>query len=329
MNSKTLILHIIFTIVHTCAIVQICGGAPLGSSWREECSRCQPGFGVVSVCNETVDTQCSSCPEGFYSNVTSATDHCLVCSKCGQGLFELYPCNATHDVFCELCSWTKAVNNDNYNSKCSEDSEVYDYDVNSIPVDYFDYGKGMSFLVEDLMLGDQPVDEGGNNQTFDAIVEVEDDTKKKFAEDDKAIENLDDFLNMTLPRDKDAKSNIAPDIRDSDAENLDYLLNETSISTDDAVQSLNNTQDDYVTTNNTNSLLPVTNSTQVGTVHDFDLSPGSVVPNKTELQEDDHAIVIGDQNTTNIHSASDLDVGTDDDGGSGSGDSSGQVTHPS
>ena len=89
------------------------------SSWREECSRCPPGYGVVSVCNETVDTQCSSCPEGFYSNVTSATDRCLVCSKCGQGLFELYPCNATHDVFCELCSWTKAVNNDNYNSKCS------------------------------------------------------------------------------------------------------------------------------------------------------------------------------------------------------------------
>ena len=121
MNSKTLILHVILSIVHTCTIIQISDGAPLGSSWREECSRCPPGFGVVSVCNETVDTQCSSCPEGFYSNVTSATDRCLVCSKCGHGLFELYPCNATHDVFCELCSWTKAVDNDNYNSKCSEE----------------------------------------------------------------------------------------------------------------------------------------------------------------------------------------------------------------
>ena len=325
MNSKTLILHVILSVVHSCTIIQISDGAPLGSSWREECSRCPPGYGVVSVCNETVDTQCSSCPQGFYSNVTSATDRCLVCSKCGQGLFELYPCNATHDVFCELCSWTKAVNNDNYNSKCSEeltDWKVDDY-VNSIPADYFDYGKGMSLLVDDLMLGDQPVDAGGNNETANVIVGDEDDAKKKFTVDEKAIENLDDFLNISLPSDTDAKVNTTPGIGDSDAENLDYLLNETSISIGDPAKLLNNTrEDDYVETNNTNSLLPVTdNGTDVNNVHDLDLFPGTVVPNKTELQEDDDAIITGEQNTTNIHSASGVNIETDDDGGSGSGGS--------
>ena len=194
--------------------------------------------------------------------------------------------------------------------------------VNSIPADYFDYGKGMSLLVEDLMLGDQPVDVGGNNQTSNVIVGDEEDTKKKFTEDDKAIENLDDFLNISLPSDRDAKLNITPDTGDSEAENLDYLLNETAISIGDSAKSLNNAPDDYVETNNTNSLLPVINNgTDVDNVHDLDLFPATVVPNKTELQEDDVVIIIGEQNTTNIHSASGLNIGTDDDVGSGSGDS--------
>ena len=47
----------------------------------------------------------------------------------------------------------------------------------------------------------------------------------------------------------------------------------------------------------------------------------TVVPNKTELQEDDDAIITGEQNTTNIHSVSGVNIETDDDGGSGSGGS--------
>ena len=326
MTSRALIVHYFLGLVHTFTILQICGGAPV-ASWKDRCSPCRPGLGVVSTCNGTVDTLCSPCPEGFYSNKTSAVDSCLVCSKCGEGLFELYPCNATHDVFCELCSWTKAVKNENYNTNCPSgsvdlDSKIDDY-VNSIPADYFDYGKGVSSVDDDLMLGDQPVADRETNQTSNIIVgDLNYEPKEQNSDDEKATENLEAFLNISLPSEKNDNATDLNVDASSNVENSNNILNKSSAD-DNTLNSPNDTTTDRTKTNNTSSILP-----QVNNITDSDfaqyqkLLPEDNVDNETELETNPDSVVVGDSNVLNTDDVSSPDarVHVIEDGGSGSGD---------
>ena len=69
----------------------------------EGCSHCEPGYGVITVCNATHDTVCAACPPGTFSAVYSAQLPCQPCGVCSEGYYQRTPCVPMQDVNCVLC----------------------------------------------------------------------------------------------------------------------------------------------------------------------------------------------------------------------------------
>ncbi|XP_011253589.2 tumor necrosis factor receptor superfamily member 3 [Camponotus floridanus] len=80
------------------------------------CSRCGPGWGVISRCTRGRDTVCKKCPVGTYSR-HHGTQPCWNCARCGPGLYEAHPCTSRTDTVCDSCHRSKPDNPD-YRRKC-------------------------------------------------------------------------------------------------------------------------------------------------------------------------------------------------------------------
>ncbi|EGI64877.1 PREDICTED: uncharacterized protein LOC105146651 [Acromyrmex echinatior] len=80
------------------------------------CSRCGPGWGVISRCARGRDTVCERCPSGTYSPHHS-TQPCWNCARCGPGLYEAHPCTSRTDTVCDSCH-RPAPDNPDYRRKC-------------------------------------------------------------------------------------------------------------------------------------------------------------------------------------------------------------------
>ncbi|XP_050459074.1 tumor necrosis factor receptor superfamily member 4-like [Cataglyphis hispanica] len=80
------------------------------------CSRCGPGWGVISRCARGRDTVCGKCPAGTYSP-HHGTQPCWNCARCGPGLYEAHPCTSRTDTVCDSCHRPMPDNPD-YRRKC-------------------------------------------------------------------------------------------------------------------------------------------------------------------------------------------------------------------
>ncbi|XP_043922862.1 tumor necrosis factor receptor superfamily member 11B [Protopterus annectens] len=82
-------------------ICQCQEGYYLDIEFCSEHTKCLPGFGVAAKGTPVSDTVCFRCPQGFFSNTTSATDVCEKHTNCTQlGYKFVAKGNATHDSFC-------------------------------------------------------------------------------------------------------------------------------------------------------------------------------------------------------------------------------------
>jgi len=91
------------------------------------CARCLPGWGLVTICNYTHPTVCSPCTGSTWTPRYSHLRRCQQCSKCGEGLYEEYKCSATRDTRCNGCHAHKGVLTDDFVRKCkSIDSSAAD-----------------------------------------------------------------------------------------------------------------------------------------------------------------------------------------------------------
>ncbi|CAH8456359.1 unnamed protein product [Schistosoma turkestanicum] len=92
---------------------------PYYMSEREQtckpCTVCKPGEGIVQACSWNSDTQCQSCPAGFWSAQTIDNVKCIPCQSCGKDQIVVKQCSSTSDTLC--CP----INNPN----CTHDLSVY------------------------------------------------------------------------------------------------------------------------------------------------------------------------------------------------------------
>lgn len=66
------------------------------------CSKCSPGYGMVSDCSHGNDTQCRPCLEGkTFSAPDWHTGKCQNCSECKKHSHVKEPCTSSHDTICE------------------------------------------------------------------------------------------------------------------------------------------------------------------------------------------------------------------------------------
>ncbi|XP_075384785.1 tumor necrosis factor receptor superfamily member 5 [Tenrec ecaudatus] len=66
-----------------------------------EHSSCPAGFGVQEIATSNADTTCTPCPDGFFSNVSSANDKCRPWTSCRtKGLAEVKAGTTMTDVLC-------------------------------------------------------------------------------------------------------------------------------------------------------------------------------------------------------------------------------------
>ncbi|XP_026543474.1 tumor necrosis factor receptor superfamily member 16-like [Notechis scutatus] len=65
------------------------------------CRVCEEGFGAAQECKPGSDTECQKCPEGFYSEVKSPYEPCLLCRReCGPKEVMIQPCTPLSDTLC-------------------------------------------------------------------------------------------------------------------------------------------------------------------------------------------------------------------------------------
>uniref|UniRef100_A0A8C5RWH9 Uncharacterized protein n=1 Tax=Laticauda laticaudata TaxID=8630 RepID=A0A8C5RWH9_LATLA len=70
------------------------------------CRVCEEGFGAAQECKPGSDTECQKCPEGFYSEVKSPYEPCLLCrQECGPKEVMIQPCTPLSDTLC-MGRWT-------------------------------------------------------------------------------------------------------------------------------------------------------------------------------------------------------------------------------
>ncbi|XP_072035219.1 tumor necrosis factor receptor superfamily member 16-like [Amphiura filiformis] len=65
-----------------------------------QCNMCPPGYGVVVACSTNMDSKCSQCANGTFSDGTSATDFCKPCTLCPEGSTVLQQCTTFSDTLC-------------------------------------------------------------------------------------------------------------------------------------------------------------------------------------------------------------------------------------
>uniref|UniRef100_A0A665SWX7 TNFR-Cys domain-containing protein n=2 Tax=Echeneis naucrates TaxID=173247 RepID=A0A665SWX7_ECHNA len=66
-------------------------------------SECEAGQGVVTTGTPKTDTVCEWCPEGFFSNSSSALETCAKHQECATGETALLPGSVYQDTICGTC----------------------------------------------------------------------------------------------------------------------------------------------------------------------------------------------------------------------------------
>ncbi|XP_015669775.1 death domain-containing membrane protein NRADD-like [Protobothrops mucrosquamatus] len=62
---------------------------------------CEEGFGATQACKPGTDTSCQKCSEGYYSEVKSPYEPCLLCrQECGPTEVMIQPCTPLSDTLC-------------------------------------------------------------------------------------------------------------------------------------------------------------------------------------------------------------------------------------
>nr|CAH8830652.1 unnamed protein product [Trichobilharzia regenti] len=64
------------------------------------CTACKPGEGIVKQCDWNSDTQCQSCPAGFWSAQTVDNVKCIPCQICEKNQILVRECSPTTDTLC-------------------------------------------------------------------------------------------------------------------------------------------------------------------------------------------------------------------------------------
>ncbi|KAM3822830.1 tumor necrosis factor receptor superfamily member 16-like [Vipera latastei] len=65
------------------------------------CQVCKEGFGATQACKPGTDTSCQKCGEGYYSEVKSPYEPCLLCRReCGPNEVMIQPCTPLSDTLC-------------------------------------------------------------------------------------------------------------------------------------------------------------------------------------------------------------------------------------
>ncbi|CAH8461950.1 unnamed protein product [Schistosoma intercalatum] len=64
------------------------------------CTVCKPGEGIVQACGWNSDTQCQSCPAGFWSAQSIDNVKCIPCQSCGKDQVLVKQCSPTSDTLC-------------------------------------------------------------------------------------------------------------------------------------------------------------------------------------------------------------------------------------
>ncbi|KAM9310485.1 tumor necrosis factor receptor superfamily member 6B-like [Pholidichthys leucotaenia] len=66
-------------------------------------SECDPGQGVKSKGTSNMNTVCEACPDGYFSNSSSALEPCTKHQECANGELELLAGSVNHDSVCGSC----------------------------------------------------------------------------------------------------------------------------------------------------------------------------------------------------------------------------------
>ncbi|XP_058035956.1 tumor necrosis factor receptor superfamily member 16-like [Ahaetulla prasina] len=65
------------------------------------CQACEEGYGAIQECKPGSDTLCQKCPEGYYSEVKSPYEPCLLCRReCGPKEVMIQSCTPLSDTLC-------------------------------------------------------------------------------------------------------------------------------------------------------------------------------------------------------------------------------------
>ncbi|CAH8487520.1 unnamed protein product [Heterobilharzia americana] len=64
------------------------------------CTICKPGEGIVKPCDWNSDTQCQSCPAGFWSAQTADSVKCIPCQTCEKNQILINECSSVSDTLC-------------------------------------------------------------------------------------------------------------------------------------------------------------------------------------------------------------------------------------
>uniref|UniRef100_A0A8D0DUA6 Tumor necrosis factor receptor superfamily member 16 n=1 Tax=Salvator merianae TaxID=96440 RepID=A0A8D0DUA6_SALMN len=65
------------------------------------CQVCPEGYGALKPCGAGTDTVCQKCPDGYYSELKSATEPCLPCQRdCGKNKVMIQACTPLSDTLC-------------------------------------------------------------------------------------------------------------------------------------------------------------------------------------------------------------------------------------
>ncbi|KAM7382641.1 hypothetical protein PAMP_002364 [Pampus punctatissimus] len=66
-------------------------------------SECEPGHGVQTQGTPQLNTVCEKCPDGYFSNSSSALESCVKQQTCGNGQTVLLSGTVYHDTVCGSC----------------------------------------------------------------------------------------------------------------------------------------------------------------------------------------------------------------------------------
>ncbi|XP_064646883.1 tumor necrosis factor receptor superfamily member 16-like [Lineus longissimus] len=66
----------------------------------KKCDKCEKGTGVTKICSKNMNTQCSVCKNGTFSDFTSATLGCIPCSACKRDETMIQGCIASQNTLC-------------------------------------------------------------------------------------------------------------------------------------------------------------------------------------------------------------------------------------
>ncbi|XP_040899418.1 tumor necrosis factor receptor superfamily member 6B-like [Toxotes jaculatrix] len=78
-------------------------GFYLTNDYCREHTECEPGQGVQAKGTSEMDTVCEVCPEGYFSNSSSALETCVQHQECSTGQITLLPGSVYQDSVCGTC----------------------------------------------------------------------------------------------------------------------------------------------------------------------------------------------------------------------------------